>query len=44
MIIASVMTLIFYRQRQPVAIGFIVAGIIIGPYTPPFSLTHNYTR
>ena len=41
MIIASVMTLIFYRLKQPVVIGFIVAGIIIGPYTPPFSLIHN---
>ena len=41
MIIASVMTLIFYRLKQPVVIGFIVAGIIIGPNTPPFSLIHN---
>ena len=41
MIVASVMTLIFYRLKQPVVIGFIVAGIIIGPYTPPFSLIHN---
>ncbi len=35
------MTLIFYRLKQPVVIGFIVAGIIIGPHTPPFSLIHN---
>jgi monovalent cation:H+ antiporter-2, CPA2 family len=41
MIIASVMTLAFYRLKQPVVIGFIVAGIIIGPYSPPFSLIHN---
>ena len=41
MIIASVMTLVFYRLRQPIVIGFIVAGIIIGPYSPPFSLIHN---
>ncbi len=41
MIIASVMTLIFYRLKQPIVIGFIVAGIIIGPYSPPFSLIHN---
>ncbi len=41
MIIASIMTLIFYRLKQPVVIGFIVAGIIIGPYSPPFSLIHN---
>lgn len=41
MIIASIMTYIFYRLKQPVVIGFIVAGIIIGPYTPPFSLIKN---
>jgi monovalent cation:H+ antiporter-2, CPA2 family len=41
MIIASVMTLVFYKLKQPVVIGFIVAGIIIGPYSPPFSLIHN---
>ena len=41
MIIASVMTLIFYKLKQPVVKGFIVAGIIIGPYSPPFSLIHN---
>src|SRR5919205_877768 len=41
MIIATVMTLVFHRLRQPIVIGFIVAGVIIGPYTPPFSLIHN---
>ena len=41
MIIASAMTLIFYRLRQPIVIGFIIAGVIIGPHTPPFSLIHN---
>lgn len=41
MIIAAVMTLAFYRLKQPVVIGFIVAGVIIGPHTPPFSLIHS---
>jgi monovalent cation:H+ antiporter-2, CPA2 family len=41
MIIAAVMTLAFYRLKQPIVIGFIFAGIIIGPHTPPFSLIHN---
>ncbi|MDQ4073399.1 MAG: cation:proton antiporter [Thermoproteota archaeon] len=41
MIIATVMALVFHRLRQPIVIGFIVAGVIIGPYTPPFSLIHN---
>jgi monovalent cation:H+ antiporter-2, CPA2 family len=37
MIIAAVMALISYKLRQPMVIGFIIAGMIIGPYTPPFS-------
>ena len=42
MIIASAMTLVFYRLRQPIVIGFIIAGVIIGPdIPPPFSLIHN---
>ena len=41
MIVASVMTLISYKLKQPVIIGYIIAGMIIGPYTPPFSLIHN---
>jgi len=41
MIIASVMTFIFYKLRQPLVIGYIVAGIVIGPYSPPFSLMKN---
>ena len=41
MIIATAMALIFYRLKQPLVIGFIVAGIIIGPHTPPFSLIHE---
>jgi monovalent cation:H+ antiporter-2, CPA2 family len=38
MIVASVMALISYKLKQPMVIGFIIAGMIIGPYTPPFSL------
>jgi monovalent cation:H+ antiporter-2, CPA2 family len=41
MIIASVMALISYKLKQPMVIGFIIAGMIIGPYTPPFSLITN---
>ncbi|WP_415280909.1 cation:proton antiporter [Candidatus Nitrososphaera sp. FF02] len=38
MVIASVMALVFYKIKQPMVIGYIVAGMLIGPYTPPFSL------
>jgi K+:H+ antiporter len=38
MILASVMALISYKLKQPLVIGYIIAGIMIGPNTPPFSL------
>jgi CPA2 family monovalent cation:H+ antiporter-2 len=38
MIIAAVMLVITYKFRQPMVIGYIIAGMIVGPYTPPFSL------
>ena len=41
MVIASVMALISYKLKQPMVIGYIIAGMIIGPYTPPFSLLIN---
>jgi len=41
MIVAAIMLVITHRLRQPMVIGYILAGMIIGPYTPPFSLIHN---
>jgi monovalent cation:H+ antiporter-2, CPA2 family len=38
MVIASVVAFIFYKLKQPIIIGYLIAGIIIGPYTPPFNL------
>jgi len=38
MIVASAMALISHRLKQPMVIAYIAAGMIIGPYTPPFSL------
>lgn len=38
MIVASVMALISHKLKQPMVIAYIAAGMIIGPYTPPFSL------
>jgi CPA2 family monovalent cation:H+ antiporter-2 len=34
MLIAGVTTILCHRLKQPVALGYIVAGVIIGPYTP----------
>jgi hypothetical protein len=33
-VVASVMALVSYRLKQPMVIGYIAAGMIIGPYTP----------
>ncbi|MEB0163949.1 cation:proton antiporter, partial [Glaciimonas sp. CA11.2] len=41
MLIAGVVTVVFNRFKQPVVLGYIVAGIIIGPYTPPFQLIQD---
>jgi monovalent cation:H+ antiporter-2, CPA2 family len=41
MIIAAIMLVITHRLKQPIVIGYILAGMIIGPYTPPFSLIHD---
>ena len=41
MLVAGVVTVIFHRLKQPVVLGYIVAGVIIGPHTPPFPLIHD---
>ena len=35
MIITSAMAFISYKLKQPLVIGYIIAGIVIGSYTPP---------
>ena len=41
MIVAAIMLVITHRLKQPMVIGYILAGMIIGPYTPPFRLIQN---
>jgi monovalent cation:H+ antiporter-2, CPA2 family len=41
MIVAALVTVVFHRLRQPVVLGYILAGVIIGPHTPPFPLIHD---
>ena len=41
MVIAAAVTFIFHRLKQPLILGYLIAGIIIGPYTPPFSLVNR---
>jgi len=38
MTVAGLVTFICHRLNQPLILGYLIAGIIIGPYTPPFSL------
>ncbi|MCM1129236.1 MAG: cation:proton antiporter [Alistipes senegalensis] len=38
MLIAGIVTVLFHRLKQPVVLGYIAAGILIGPHTPPFEL------
>src|SRR6185369_12315088 len=38
MIVAGLVTIFFHRFKQPVVLGYILAGFLIGPHTPPFSL------
>lgn len=41
MIVAAIMLVITRKLKQSMVIGYILAGMIIGPHTPPFSLIHN---
>ena len=41
MIVAGAMAMLSYRFKQPMVVGYIGAGMIIGPHTPPFSLVLN---
>lgn len=39
--LASIVIVIFQRIRQPVVLGYLVAGMVIGPYTPPYGLVSD---
>ena len=41
MIVAGLVTVVFHRLKQPVVLGYIIAGVIIGPHTPPFPLIRD---
>jgi CPA2 family monovalent cation:H+ antiporter-2 len=41
MVVAAVMLAITFKLKQPMVIGYIIAGMVIGPYTPPFSLVRS---
>src|SRR5687767_14337732 len=41
MIAAGLVTVIFHRFKQPEVLGYIVAGVLLGPHTPPAALVHD---
>ncbi|WP_243049075.1 cation:proton antiporter [Dyella sp. RRB7] len=41
MLIAGLTTVIFQRLRQPVVLGYIIAGVLVGPYTFPIVFIHD---
>ena len=41
MMVSGLVTVIFHRFKQPVVLGYIIAGVIIGPHTPPFPLIRD---
>ncbi|MCA1324755.1 cation:proton antiporter [Herbaspirillum sp. alder98] len=41
MAIAGIVTVVFNKLKQPVVLGYIVAGVIIGPHTPPYDLIQD---
>jgi len=38
---AGAMTLLCHYFKQPVVLGYLIAGLLIGPFTPPFAFIHN---
>lgn len=39
--VAGVVSIVFQRIRQPLVLGYIVAGFLVGPHTPPFSFVSD---
>ena len=38
MSVAALATVLFRQFKQPVVLGYILAGLVSGPHTPPFAL------
>jgi CPA2 family monovalent cation:H+ antiporter-2 len=41
MLVAGLISVLCHRFKQPVVLGYIVAGMLIGPHTPPFSFIQD---
>lgn len=42
MFVAVLMLVLTRKLKQPMIIGYIAAGMIIDPFTPPFPLISNF--
>lgn len=43
LLVAGLVAVLFHSLRQPVVLGYVMAGVIIGPHTPPWPLIHDET-
>jgi CPA2 family monovalent cation:H+ antiporter-2 len=41
LVVSGAVTALFHRLRQPVVLGYLLAGVIIGPHTPPVAFIHD---
>ena len=41
MIVAGAIMLLFRKLKQPPILGYLIAGLLVGPYTPPISLVSD---
>ena len=41
MLVAGLTTVLFQRLRQPVVLGYIIAGLLVGPHTLPVIFIHD---
>lgn len=41
MVVAGAITILFHRFKQPVVLGYLIAGVVIGPHTPPFAFVSD---
>ena len=39
--IAGIVAILFQKIRQPVVLGYLAAGMFLGPYTPPYALVSD---
>jgi len=41
LVVAAAITLLFRKLKQPPILGYLIAGLLVGPYTPPISLVSD---